>query len=101
MSIGVQEASVQPIDLMQYVASVFFAVQARPTVYIGQILDHGVLRWLHGRDPKLESRTARGGLKPSAKPYFRAIDEGIALGYRKGRPPENGSFGVMSGEPGL
>ncbi len=37
------------------------------------------------RDAKLESRTARGALKPSAKPYFRAIDQGLHLGYRKGK----------------
>jgi integrase len=36
------------------------------------------------RDAKLESRTARGALKPSGKPYFRAIDEGLHIGYRKG-----------------
>jgi len=36
------------------------------------------------RDAKLESRTARAALKPSGKPYFRAIDEGLHLGYRKG-----------------
>jgi integrase len=37
------------------------------------------------RDAKLESRTARAGLKASGKPYFRAIDEGLHLGYRKGQ----------------
>jgi integrase len=37
------------------------------------------------RDAKLETRTARGALKPSGKPYFRAIDEGLHLGYRKGQ----------------
>jgi integrase len=36
------------------------------------------------RDAKLESRTARGALKPSGKPYYRSIDEGLHLGYRKG-----------------
>lgn len=36
------------------------------------------------RDAKLESRTARGALKPSGKPYYRAIDEGLHLGYRRG-----------------
>jgi integrase len=36
------------------------------------------------RDAKLESRTARGVLKPSGKPYYRAIEEGLHLGYRKG-----------------
>ena len=37
------------------------------------------------RDAKLESRTARAALKPSGKPYFRALDEGLHLGYRKGK----------------
>ena len=37
------------------------------------------------RDAKLESRTARATLKASPKPYFRAIDEGLHLGYRKGQ----------------
>ena len=37
------------------------------------------------RDAKLETRTARAALKASGKPYFRAIDEGLHLGYRKGR----------------
>ena len=35
------------------------------------------------RDAKLESRTARRALKMSGKPYYRAIDEGLHLGYRK------------------
>jgi integrase len=37
------------------------------------------------RDAKLETRTARAALKPAGKPYFRAIDEGLHLGYRKGQ----------------
>ena len=37
------------------------------------------------RDAKLETRTARGQLKPATKPYFRAIDTGLHLGYRKGK----------------
>ena len=37
------------------------------------------------RDSKLESRAARALLKPAAKPYYRAIDEGLHLGYRKGK----------------
>jgi integrase len=36
------------------------------------------------RDSQLESRTARAKLKPSGKPYYRAIGEGLHLGYRKG-----------------
>lgn len=37
------------------------------------------------RDAKLETRTARAALKPAAKPYFRAIEQGLHLGYRKGK----------------
>jgi integrase len=37
------------------------------------------------RDQNLETRSARGRLKPSAKPYYRAIDSGLHLGYRKGK----------------
>jgi hypothetical protein len=37
------------------------------------------------RDANLETRTARARLKVSGKPYYRAIDPGLHLGYRKGR----------------
>jgi len=37
------------------------------------------------RDARLETRTARAALKPSGKPYYRAIDEGLHLGYRRGK----------------
>jgi integrase len=37
------------------------------------------------RDQNLETRSARGRLKPSPKPYYRAIDPGLHLGYRKGK----------------
>jgi len=37
------------------------------------------------RDKNLESRAARHKLKPSGKPYYRAIGEGLHLGYRKGK----------------
>jgi hypothetical protein len=36
------------------------------------------------RDAKLDSRAARAKLKPSGKPYYRALDPGLHLGYRKG-----------------
>src|SRR5215471_16820746 len=36
------------------------------------------------RDAKLASRAARARLKPSGKPYYRALDPGLHLGYRKG-----------------
>jgi len=36
------------------------------------------------RDKGLESRSARAKLKPSGKPYYKAIGEGLHLGYRKG-----------------
>ena len=37
------------------------------------------------RDANLETRAARSRLKASGKPYYRAIDEGLHLGYRKGQ----------------
>jgi integrase len=36
------------------------------------------------RDTQLESRTARGKLKPRGKPYYRSLDEGLHIGYRRG-----------------
>jgi integrase len=36
------------------------------------------------KDSKLDSRTARARLKPSAKPYYRGLDHGLHIGYRKG-----------------
>jgi integrase len=37
------------------------------------------------RDTKLESRSAREKLKARGKPYYRAIDAFLHLGYRKGK----------------
>jgi integrase len=37
------------------------------------------------RDANLETRTARSRLKAAGKPYYRAIDEGLHIGYRKGK----------------
>ncbi len=37
------------------------------------------------RDTNLETRTARGRLSPRGKPYFRAIEPGLHIGYRKGK----------------
>jgi hypothetical protein len=34
-------------------------------------------------DAKLDSRTARGRLKASGKPYWRPTEPGVSLGYRK------------------
>jgi integrase len=36
------------------------------------------------RERRLDSPAARAKLKPSGKPYWRAIDTGLHLGYRKG-----------------
>ena len=35
------------------------------------------------KDQSLETRTARARLKPRGKPYYRSIDPGLHLGYRK------------------
>jgi integrase len=37
------------------------------------------------RDAKLDTPTARQKLTPRGKPYYRAIGEGLHLGYRKGK----------------
>jgi integrase len=37
------------------------------------------------RDAHLETRTARSRLTAAGKPYYRAIDEGLHVGYRKGK----------------
>jgi integrase len=37
------------------------------------------------RDAKLESPAAREKLKRRAKPYYKAIDKGLHLGYRRGK----------------
>ncbi|MET3411656.1 integrase [Methylobacterium sp. 1030] len=37
------------------------------------------------RDAVLDSPTARAKLKQQTKPYFRSIDRGLHLGYRKGK----------------
>ena len=37
------------------------------------------------RDHRLDSREARKKLKPSGKPYWRLLDEGVHFGYRKGQ----------------
>ena len=38
-----------------------------------------------GRDSKLDSRSARAKLAASGQPYYRGIDPGLHLGYRKGK----------------
>jgi integrase len=40
-------------------------------------------RKVRAGDAKLMSRTARETLRPNRKPYYRLIERGIALGYRK------------------
>ena len=37
------------------------------------------------RDAALETRAARSRLKPRGKPYWRALEEGLHLGYRKSK----------------
>jgi integrase len=37
------------------------------------------------RDANLETRTARNRLKPAGKPYYRSLEHGLHLGYRKPR----------------
>jgi integrase len=37
------------------------------------------------KDSKLDTRTARSRLKPRGKPYWRAIDRNLHVGYRRGK----------------
>jgi integrase len=37
------------------------------------------------RDSNLETRAARSRLKPRGKPYYKTLDEGLHIGYRKGQ----------------
>ena len=46
------------------------------------------------RDATLDSRTARGRLKVRTKPYYRALDPGLHLGYR--RSTDGGSWLVRT-----
>ena len=47
------------------------------------------------RDTALDTRAARSRLSPRGKPYYRAIEEGLHLGYRKskGRPGKPATAG--------
>ncbi len=42
------------------------------------------------RDTKLETRSARSRLEPGGKPYYRSLEPGLHLGYRK---PSSGGAG--------
>src|SRR5262245_64870169 len=60
-------------------------VHGRVATYIGRILDTGRIfampRTL--RDAALETRAARSRLRARGKPYYRALEPGLHLGYRK------------------
>src|SRR5947207_13795251 len=49
------------------------------------------------KDTSLDTRTARAKLKPRGKPYYRKLEEGLHLGYRKprgrkGKPAVSGKW---------
>jgi hypothetical protein len=50
---------------------------------LGQIWDRYMVRTI--RDSNLETRTARARLKPNGQPYYRGLEPGLHLGYRKPR----------------
>jgi hypothetical protein len=53
--------------------------------YIGRILDNGFLDMPKKiRERSIDNKTARAKLAPSEKPYWRSVDIGLHLGYRKG-----------------
>src|SRR5260370_37195031 len=60
-------------------------VQGHLAAYILQNLhkESNVVRTV--RDSKLDSRSARAKLAASGVPYYRAIDPGLHIGYRKGK----------------
>src|SRR5262245_10174801 len=60
-------------------------VHGRLPPYIGQILDNGGFIALARtiRDTNLETRTARSRLRARGKPYYRSLEPGLHLGYRK------------------
>ncbi len=49
------------------------------------------------RDHRLDSREARKKLKPSGKPYWRLLDEGVHFGYRKGQSGGKWVFRLYKG----
>ena len=51
------------------------------------------------QDAKLESRAARARLKARGKPYWRGVEPGLHLGYRKARSGP-GSWVVRVGTNG-
>ena len=61
-------------------------VHGRLCLYIGQPLDTregGTAMARRVRDATLDSREARSKLKPRGKPYWRAVEKGLHLGYRR------------------
>ena len=73
----------------------------RPLAYSGQILDiifGGKVIPRTVRDTNLETRTARGRLSPRGKPYYRAIESGLHIGYRKGKQGGKGVVRTLTGD---
>src|SRR5882724_13644881 len=68
-------------------ATASLVVPPRPAPYMGLIWDSTARKALQMprkvRDASLETRTARGKLKTRAKPYFRLIEPGLHVGYRR------------------
>ncbi len=52
------------------------------------MLDIRIFHGSHPEDTSLDTRAARNRLKPRGKPYYRTVEEGLHLGYRrlKGHP---------------
>jgi hypothetical protein len=58
-------------------------VQHHFGMYIGHTLDTVGAMARKVKDKTLDTRTARSELKPKGKPYYRIIEPGLHLGYRK------------------
>ena len=54
------------------------------TVYWTSLGDEAKSVSRTAREVNLSTRAARERLKPSGKPYYRSLDQGLHLGYRKG-----------------
>src|SRR6516165_10921666 len=58
-------------------------VRGCPLPYFGQIVRQGCGMARKVRDRELGDRASRAKLKPRGKPYWRTLDQGVHIGYRK------------------
>jgi integrase len=68
---------------MNYDTLLTLIVFGRPRPYIGHLLDTGASMARRIKDATLDSKEARRKLTPRGKPYYRQIERGLHLGYRR------------------